>query len=167
MIKKIQESDERRNKVPNDFFGNWKNVRELPYKMNVEKQVRGSKEITLINAIQFEKLLFPEHVQKDLEISQNNYGYWLGVQSTLKDPEWWVKSKIKDALKFFLQVAKDNIKYFRDHYNDQVFPEKLSQKNRNELFALYQMTTLFFAWSAQREKKLRVVMGIRKSFLFK
>ena len=35
MSKKIQETDERRNKVPNDFFGNWKNVRELPYKMNV------------------------------------------------------------------------------------------------------------------------------------
>ena len=106
-------------------------------------------------------------MQKDLEISQNHYGYWLGVQSTFKDPEWWAKSKIKDALRFFLQVAKDNIKYFRDYYNDQVFPEKLSQKNRNELFALYQMTTLFFAWSAQKEKKLRVVMGIRKSFLFK
>lgn len=167
MTKKIQETDERRNKVPNDFFGNWKNVRELPYKMNVEKQVRKLKEITLINAIQFEKLLFPKQVQKDLEISQNHYGYWLGVQSTFKDPEWWAKSKIKDALSFFLQIAKDNIKYFRDYYNDQVFPEKLSQKNRNELFALYQMTTLFFAWSAQKEKKLRVVMGIRKSFLFK
>ena len=167
MTKKIQETDERRNKVPNDFFGNWKNVRELPYKMNVEKQVRKLKEITLINAIQIEKLLFPKQVQKDLEISQNHYGYWLGVQSTFKDPEWWAKSKIKDALRFFLQVAKDNIKYFRDYYNDQVFPEKLSQKNRNELFALYQMTTLFFAWSAQKEKKLRVVMGIRKSFLFK
>jgi hypothetical protein len=38
MIKKFEESDERRNKVPNDFFGNWKNVRELPYKINVEKQ---------------------------------------------------------------------------------------------------------------------------------
>ena len=167
MNKKIRESDEERNKVPNDFFGNWKNVRELPYKMNVEKQVRKLKEMTLINAIRFEQLLFPKNVQKDLEISQNHYGYWLGVQSALYDSKWWVDVKIKDALRFFLRVAKDNIKYFRDHYNDQIFPEKLSQKNRNELFALYQMTTLFFAWSAQREKKLRIVMGIRKSFLFK
>ena len=167
MTKKILEKDERRNKVPNDFFGNWENVRELPYKMNVEKQVRKLKEITLMNAIRFEQLLFPKNVQRDLEINQNHYGYWLGVQSTLKDSEWWAKSKIKDALRFFLQVASDNIKYFRDNYNDQLFPEKLTQKNRNELFALYQMTTLFFAWSAQREKKLRVIMGIRKSFLFK
>jgi hypothetical protein len=167
MIKKILETDERRNKVPNDFFGNWKNVRELPYKMNVEKQVRKLKEITIMNAIRFEQLLFPKNVQKDLEINQNHYGYWFGVQSTFKDSEWWAKSKIKDALRFFLQVASDNIKYFRDNYNHQVFPEKLTQKNRNELFALYQMTTLFFAWSAQREKKLRIVMGIRKSFLFK
>jgi hypothetical protein len=167
MTKKILEKDERRNKVPNDFFGIWENVRELPYKMNVEKQVRKLKEITLMNAIRFEQLLFPKNVQRDLEINQNHYGYWLGVQSTLKDSEWWAKSKIKDALRFFLQVASDNIKYFRDNYNDQLFQEKLTQKNRNELFALYQMTTLFFAWSAQREKKLRVIMGIRKSFLFK
>jgi hypothetical protein len=167
MNKKIQDTDERKNKVPNDFFVNWNNVRIFPYKEVIEKHLRKTEESNLMLAFEFERLSFPLKVQDHFKLSENSYGYWLGVQSALYDSEWWASTKIKDALRFFVQVASDNIKYFKDKYNSEVFPEKLSQDNKNELFSLYQMTTLFFAWSAKREKKLRVVMGIRKSFLFK
>lgn len=167
MNKKIQDTDERKNKAPNDFFENWDNVRIFPYKEVIEKHLRKTEESNLMLAVEFERQSFPPKIQDYFKLSENSYGYWLGVQSALYDSEWWASAKIKDALRFYVQVASDHIKYFKDKYDSEVFPKKLSQDNKNELFSLYQMTTLFFAWSAKREKKLRVVMGIRKSFLFK
>ncbi len=36
------------------------------------------------------------------------------------------------------------------------------QKQKNEMFGLYQICTIYISWNAMREKKLRVLMGIKK-----
>ena len=48
MNKKIQDTDERKNKVPNDFFGNWNNVRIFPYKEVIEKHLRKTENYSLM-----------------------------------------------------------------------------------------------------------------------
>jgi len=40
--------------------------------------------------------------------------------------------------------------------------QELTQKQKNEMFGLYQICTIYISWNAMREKKLRVLMGIKK-----
>ena len=43
----------------------------------------------------------------------------------------------------------------------------LSQIEKNEIFALYQLCTLFVSWNAIKEKKIREIINIRKSLFFR
>ena len=43
----------------------------------------------------------------------------------------------------------------------------LSQNQKNEIFALYQLCTLFVSWNAIKDKQIREIINIRKSLFFR
>ena len=43
----------------------------------------------------------------------------------------------------------------------------LSQIEKNEVFALYQLCTLFISWNAIKDKQIREIIDIKKSLFFR
>ena len=113
----------------------------------------------MLLAYQFEVESFPKSTQKDLTISDENLFYF-DLGDVFKDSKWWEKVSVVDAMLYFLSVAKLRIPYFTKNY--QSVPKKLTQKQKNEMFSLYQICTVYISWNAMREKKLRKIMGIKK-----
>ena len=153
------------NKAPNDFFNNWNKIQSMSYKNVIELLVKRSSEKKILALIQFEIDQFPEDVQKDLVISESSL-FYDGILELFKEEEsgWWSSTTVTDACIFFLSCAKNFIPYFQNYSK---IDEDLSQKERNEIFALYQLCTLFISWNAIREKKIREIIGIRKSLFFR
>ena len=153
------------NKAPNDFFDNWNKIQSMSYKNVIELLVKRSSEKKILALIQFEIDQFPEDVQKDLVISESSL-FYNGILGLFKEEEksWWSTTTVTDACIFFLSCAKNFIPYFQNYSK---IDEDLSQKERNEIFALYQLCTLFISWNAIREKKIREIIGIRKSLFFR
>ena len=153
------------NKAPNDFFDNWNKIQSMSYKNVIELLVKRSSEKKILALIQFELDQFPEDVQKDLIISETSL-FYNGILALFKEEEsgWWSTTTVTDACIFFLSCAKNFIPYFQNYSK---IDEDLSQKERNEIFALYQLCTLFISWNAIREKKIREIIGIRKSLFFR
>ena len=151
------------NKAPNDFFNNWNKIKSMSYKNVIELHVKRSNEKKIIAATQFEIDQFSEIVQKDLTVSDTS-SFYNDIAKLFKDPNWWLTATVTDACVFYLSCAKNFITYFEGYKNAD---DTLSQKERNELFALYQLCTLFVAWNAIREKSIREVIGIRKSLFFR
>jgi len=92
--------------------------------------------------------------------------FYNGILGLFKEEEsgWWSSTTVTDACIFFLSCAKNFIPYFQNYSK---IDEDLSQKERNEIFALYQLCTLFISWNAIKEKKIREIIGIRKSLFFR
>ena len=153
------------NKAPNDFFDNWNKIQSMSYKNVIELLVKRSSEKKILALIQFELDQFPEDVQKDLIISETSL-FYNGILGLFKEEKkgWWSTTTVTDACIFFLSCAKNFIPYFQNYSK---IDEDLSQKERNEIFALYQLCTLFVSWNAIREKKIREIIGIRKSLFFR
>jgi Na+/melibiose symporter-like transporter len=147
------------NKAPNGFFSNYENLQKVKYKEVIETHVRKNTEERMMNAIIFEIQQMPKATRKEFEFSTDYPAFWLGIQSVFKNKEWWKNITITEAMKFFLQVAKDTIPYFNKSYTNK---EDLDQKAKNQIFGLYQMVTLFISYHAQKEKKLRETFGIKK-----
>ena len=151
------------NKAPNDFFDNWDKIKSMPYKNVIELHVKRSKEKKILALIQFELDQFPENIQKDLAISGTSSLYQ-EISNLFKDSNWWSTATVTDACKYYLNCARNNISYFEN------YPEadgNLSQIEKNEVFALYQLCTLFVSWNAIKEKKIREIIDIRKSLFFR
>jgi len=151
------------NKAPNDFFDNWNKIQSMSYKNVIELHVKRSNEKKIMAATQFEIDQFPENVQKDLTVDETNYFYH-EIAKLFKDSNWWSTATVTDACKFYLSCARNFIPYFENYAEAD---SDLSQKQRNEVFALYQLCTLFVAWNAMREKDIREVINIRKSLFFR
>ena len=153
------------NKAPNDFFNNWNKIQSMSYKNVIELLVKRSSEKKILALIQFEIDQFPEDVQKNLVISESSL-FYDGILELFKEEEsgWWSSTTVTDACIFFLSCAKNFIPYFQNYSK---IDEDLSQKERNEIFALYQLCTLFISWNAIREKKIREIIGIRKNLFFR
>ena len=147
------------NKAPNGFFSNYANLQKEKYKEVIEVYVRKNTEERMMNAIIFEIQQMPEVTRKEFEFNTDYPAFWMGIQTTFNDKEWWKSITITEAMKFFLKVAKDTIPYFSKSYANI---ESLDQKAKNEIFGLYQMVTLFISYHAQKEKKLRETFGIKK-----
>ena len=153
------------NKAPNDFFDNWNKIQSMSYKNVIELLVKRSSEKKILALIQFEIDQFPKDVQKDLVISESSL-FYNAILGLFKEEEtgWWSATTVTDACIFFLSCAKNFIPYFQNYSK---IDEDLSQKERNEIFALYQLCTLFISWNAIREKKIREIIDIRKSLFFR
>ena len=153
------------NKAPNDFFNNWNKIQSMSYKNVIELLVKRNNEKKILALIQFETDQFPEGVQKDLVISESNlfYNSILGLFKE-EESDWWSTTTVTDACIFFLSCAKSFIPYFQNYSK---IDEYLSQKERNEIFALYQLCTLFISWNAIREKKIREIIDIKKGLFFR
>ena len=81
----------------------------------------------------------------------------------MRDSNWWTTATVTDACKYYLNCARNNISHFKTCKADS----DLSQNQKNEIFALYQLGTLFVSWSAIKEKKIREIIDIRKSLFFR
>ena len=147
-----------KNKHPKIFFDNLDNLKQEPYRNVIQKNIKLG-ENKLIGALHFEIENFPKSAQKDFEPSEEK-PFYLGLGAVFKDSDWWKKSSIYDAMLFFHSAAKLWAPYFTKNYPS--FPKKLTQKQKNELFGLYQICTIYISWNASREKNLRVLMGIKK-----
>ena len=151
------------NKAPNDFFDNWNKIQSMSYKNVIELHVKRSSEKKILALIQFEIDQFSESVQKDLVISETNSLYQ-EIYGLFRDSNWWSTATVTEACKYYLNCAKNNIPYFQNYAEAD---SKLSQNEKNEIFALYQLCTLFVSWNAIKDKKIREIIDIRKSLFFR
>ena len=151
------------NKAPNDFFENWNKIKSMLYKNVIELHVKRSSEKKILTLIQFEIDQFSESVQKDLAISETSSLY-KEISSLFRESGWWSTATVTEACKYYLNCARNNISYFQN-YNEA--DGDLSQNEKNEIFALYQLCTLFISWNAIKEKKIREIIDIRKSLFFR
>ena len=151
------------NKAPNDFFDNWNKIKSMSYKNVIEMHVKRSSEKKILALIQFELDQFSENVQKHLVISEKN-SFYRKISSLFKDSNWWSTATVTDACKYYLSCARNNISYFENYVEAD---SDLSQIEKNEIFALYQLCTLFVSWNAIKDKQIREIIDIRKSLFFR
>ena len=151
------------NKAPNDFFNNWNKINSMSYRNVIELLVKRSSEKKILALIQFELDQFSENVQKDLAISEAS-SFYQEISRLFKDSNWWSTATVTDACKYYLNCARNNVSYF-ENYSEA--DDNLSQIEKNEVFALYQLCTLFISWNAIKEKKIREIIDIRKSLFFR
>jgi len=151
------------NKAPNGFFGNLENLRNEPYNKIIETIIKKLSLEKIIQSSVFEINNFPKTARKDLEVTETSIFYH-SLLGLLKDKEWWLNSSVVDACEMFLSIARNYIPYFENYPQ---IGSKLSQKNKNEIFGLYQICTMQLSWNASREKKIRQVMNIKKGIFFR
>ena len=151
------------NKAPNDFFDNWNKIQSMSYKNVIELLVKRSSEKKILALIQFEIDQFSESVQKDLAISETSSLY-KEISSLFRESGWWSTATVTEACKYYLNCARNNIPYFQNYKEAD---GDLSQNEKNEIFALYQLCTLFVSWNAIKQKKIREIIDIRKSLFFR
>ena len=151
------------NKAPNDFFNNWNKINSMSYRNVIELHVKRSSEKKILDLIEFELDQFSENVQKDLLISESS-SFYQEISNFFRDANWWSTATVTDACKYYLKCARNNISHFEDYVEAD---SNLSQNEKNEIFALYQLCTLFVSWNAIKEKKIREIIDIRKSLFFR
>jgi hypothetical protein len=151
------------NKAPNDFFDNWNKIQSMSYKKVIEILVKRSSEKKILDLIQFEIDQFSGNVKKDLAISETS-SFYQEIINLFKDSNWWSTATVTDACKYYLNCARNNITYFENYAQAD---SDLSQNEKNEIFALYQLCTLFVSWNAIKDKKIREIIDIRKSLFFR
>ena len=151
------------NKAPNDFFNNWNKINSMSYRNVIELHVKRSSEKKILALIQFELDQFSANVQKDLVISETS-SFYQEISSLLKNSDWWSNATVTEACKYFLNSARKNIAHFKNYSEAE---GDLSQIEKNYIFALYQLCTLFISWNAIKEKKIREIIDIRKSLFFR
>ena len=151
------------NKAPNDFFDNWNKIKSMVYKNVIELHVKRNSGKKILALIQFELNQFSESVKKDLAINEAS-SFYLEISNLFKNSNWWSTATVTDACKYFLNSARNNIAYFKNYSEAE---DDLSQIEKNEIFALYQLCTLFISWNASKEKKIREIIDIRKSLFFR
>ena len=151
------------NKAPNDFFDNWNKIKLISYKNVIELHVKRSSEKKILALIQFELDQFSEDVQNDLVISETS-SFYKEISNLLRDSNWWLTATVTDACKYYLHCARNKISYFENYLE---VDGNLSQIEKNEIFALYQLCTLFVSWNAIKKKKIREIIDIRKSLFFR
>ena len=167
MDNKLDQNYRDRNQVPNDFFRMWSILTKDPYKEVIQAHVKKTPEDELMYASQFESETFSKSVQKELFDKSK---HMLLVESMFYKKDFQKEISITDALRWFLRIASANIAYFNKNYNKDLCVmldlHQLTQKQKNELFSLYQLTTLFLAFAAKKDKKLRKLIGIKKGLFF-
>ncbi len=146
------------NKAPNDFFNNLENTKTIRYNSVIQIQIKSLNEKKIVKAMQFEIAQFPENSQMI-----NQHTIYLDCYETwLYDSNFWKESSVYDAFELFMRIARENTYYFKKFHKEN--PSKVStQQIKNECFALYQLTSLWFSLHAIRDRSIRKSMGIKKN----
>ena len=146
------------NKAPNDFFNNLENTKTIRYNSVIQIQIKSLNEKKIVEAMKFEIAQFPEDSQM---INQNTI--YLGCYETwLHDSSFWKESSVYNAFELFMRIARENTYYFKKVHKENPSKDS-SQQIKNECFALYQLTSLWFSWHAIRDRSIRKSMGIKKN----
>ena len=152
-----------KDKHPNNFFGNWDNIKKTPFKNALVVHLKNFSQDRIVKAIIYERMQFPKNVEKEFRFDETTK-YWNGINTALEDPDFLGRVTVFEAFKFFLEVAKDNVKYFKK-YDLKNF--KVNQTNKNELFSLYQMTLLHLVGELHSNKEFRENAKIKDSEIAK
>ena len=146
------------NKAPNDFFNNLENTKTIRYNSVIQIQIKSLNEKKIVEAMKFEIAQFPEDSQM---INQNTI-YLSCYETWLHDSNFWKESSVYDAFELFMRIARENTYYFKKVHKENPSKDS-SQQIKNECFALYQLTSLWFSWHAIRDRSIRKSMGIKKN----
>ena len=146
------------NKAPNDFFNNLENTKTIRYNSVIQIQIKSLNEKKIVQAMQFEIAQFPEDSQM---INQNTI-YLSCYETWLHDLNFWKESSVYDAFELFMRIARENTYHFKKVHKENPSKDS-SQQIKNECFALYQLTSLWFSWHAIRDRSIRKSMGIKKN----
>jgi len=150
-------------KHSDNFFNNWNNLKTIPFIDVLTIHLQKYDQDRNIKAIIYERMKFPKNVEKEFRFDQPNK-YWLGINTALEDSDFLGRVTVFEAFKFFLKVAKDNVKYFKK-FDEKNF--EINQKNKNELFSLYQMTLLHLVGELHLNKEFRENAKIKDSEIAK
>ena len=146
------------NKAPNDFFKNLENTKTIKYNSVIQIQIKSLNEKKITQAMEFEVSQFPDGSQMNTQHTM----YLGGYESWLYDNDFWKKTSVFDAFEFFMRMARENTYYFKKFHKENP-DQNSSQQSKNDCFALYQLTTLWFSWHAFRDRAIRKSMGIKKN----
>lgn len=152
-----------KNYHPNNFFNNWNNLKSYPFRDALVTHLKKFDQDRNLKAIIYERKQLPKNVEKEFRFDELTK-YWAGINTALEDPDFLGRVTVFEAFKFFLKVAKDNVKYFKK-YDLKSF--KINQTNKNELFSLYQMTLLHLVGELHLNKEFRENAKIKDSEIAK
>jgi len=148
---------------PNNFFNNWDNLKTFPFRDALITNLKNYDQDRNVKAIIYERMQLPKDVEKEFRFDESTK-YWTGINTALEDPDFLGKVTVFEAFKFFLKVAKENVKYFKK-YDLKNF--KINQTNKNEMFSLYQMTLLHLVGELHLNKEFRENAKIKDSEIAK
>ena len=152
-----------KNHHPNNFFNNWDNLKTIPFKDALIVHLKKYDQDRNFKAILFERMQFPKNIEKEFRFDHPNK-YWSDIDKALEDPDFLGRVTVYEAFKFFLEVAKNRVKYFKK-YDIKDF--KINQTNKNEMFSLYQMTLLHLVGELHLNKEFRENAKIKDSEIAK
>jgi hypothetical protein len=150
-------SNKDKNFHVNNFFNNWKNLKTFPFRDALINHLKNYNQDRNAKAIFYERMQFPKNIEKEFRFDKPTK-YWSGINTALEDPDFLGRVTVFEAFKFFLKVAKDNVKYFKK-FDETNF--EINQKNKNELFSLYQITLLHLVGELYSSKEFRLNAGIK------
>ena len=64
--------------------------------------------------------------------------FYQELSERVRDYNWWATARVTDAFKQYLNCARNNMSHFENYVEAD---SELSQVQKNEIFALYQLCT--------------------------
>jgi len=144
---------------PNNFFNNWDNLKTFPFRDALITHLKNYDQDRNVKSIIYERMQLPKEVEKEFRFDEPTK-YWSGINTALEDPDFLGRVTVFEAFKFFLEAAKERVKYFKK-YDLKNF--KVNQTSKNEMFSLYQMTLLHLVGELHLNKKFRENAKIKDS----
>lgn len=149
------------NKI-NDFFNMWEKVQNKTYIELLEEHLRTYDQNKFINAILEHRKTFDKDIEKIFKFTESQSGYWLSITKLFSKRALWVNLTIKNALDLFLKIVSEETKYFNKYKS-----ENLNDKGKKDLYALFQITTLFIVSELHLNKDYRILIGINERKIIK
>ena len=152
-----------KNYHTNNFFNNWNNLKTFPFRDALITHLKNYDQDRNVKAIIYEIMQLPKEVEKEFRFDEPTK-YWSGIDTALEDPDFLGRVTVYEAFKFFLEVAKERVKYFKKYDPKNI---KINQTNKNEMFSLYQMTLLHLVGELHLNKEFRENAKIKDSEIAK
>ena len=149
------------NKI-NDFFNMWEKVKNKYYLELLEEHLRTYDQEKFINALLEHRKTFNREIEKIFKFTENQGGYWKSIIKLFSNKALWTNLTIKKALDLFLKIISEETKYFSKYKS-----ENLNDKGKKDVYALFQMTTLFIVSELHLNKDYRLLIGINDKKIIK
>jgi hypothetical protein len=149
------------NKI-NDFFDMWEKVKNRLYVESLEEHLRIYEQNKYINAILEHRKNFANDIEKIFKFTESPSGYWKSIIKLFSNNSLWKNLTIQKALDLFLKIVSEETKYFNKYKS-----ENLNDKGKKDVYALFQITTLFIVSELHLNKDYRALIGINEKKIIK